>query len=310
MRIIYYNQGEDTAFWLAGLRAALPRADIRPWLAGDDAPADYALAWKPPTTMLAGRSDLKAIFILAAGVDALLLGMGDDLPSSVPIIRLEDAGMAVQVAEYASHAVLRYFRRFDEYDMQARSREWKFLTSQNKRDFTVGIMGLGVIGTRVAQALLHFGFPVRGWSRSKKSVPGVQCFVGNDSLDDFLQEAKVLICLLPLTAETAGILNADTLGKLAYGAYLINLGRGEHLMEADFLAALGSGQLAAATLDVFNDEPLPPSHPFWDEARITITPHMAAETFRDDTVRQVVEKLLAFDNGQPITGIVDRLSGY
>jgi len=309
VKVIYYNQGEDTAFWLAGLRAALPRAAIRPWLLGDDAPADYALVWKPPVPMLAGRTDLKAIFNLAAGVDALL-GMGDILPQGVPIIRLEDAGMAVQVAEYASHAVLRYFRRFDEYDIQAQNHEWKFLTSQNKRDFTIGIMGLGVIGTRVAQALLHFGFPVRGWSRNKKTVPGVQCFAGKDSLNDFLQEAKVLICLLPLTTETVGILNADTLEKLAYGAYLINLGRGEHLMEADFLAALGSGQLAAATLDVFNDEPLPPTHPFWDEKRVTLTPHMAAETFRDDTVRQVTEKLLAFDNGQPITGIVDRLNGY
>lgn len=309
MKIIYYNQGEDTAFWLAGLRAALPRADIRPWLPGDDAPADYALVWKQPAAMLAGRTGLKAIFNLAAGVDALL-GMGDNLPAGVPIIRLEDAGMAVQVAEYASHAVLRYFRRFGEYDLQAQNHEWKYLTSQNKRDFTVGIMGLGAIGTHVAEALLHFGFPVRGWSRSRKSQPGVQCFAGKEAFGDFLQDVKVLICLLPLTVETTGILNANTLGKLTYGAYLVNLGRGEHLLEADLLSALDSGQIAAATLDVFHDEPLPPAHPFWGEKRITITPHMAAETFRDDTVRQVTEKLLTFDSGQSITGIVDRLKGY
>ena len=309
MKIIYYNQGEDTAFWLAGLRAALPRADIRPWLPGDDAPADYALVWKPPKPMLAGRTDLKAIFNLAAGVDALL-SMDEDLPQEVPIIRLEDAGMAVQVAEYAIHAVLRYFRRFDEYDMQARKHEWQFLTSHSKRDFTVGIMGMGTIGTRVAEALLHFGFPVRGWSRSRKSLPGVQCFAGKAALDDFLQESKVLICLLPLTAETSGILNADTLKKLAYGAFLINLARGEHLAEADLLSSLRSGQIAAATLDVCHSEPLPSTHAFWDEERITITPHMAAETFRDDTVRQIAEKLLDFNNGLPVSGIVDRLRGY
>ena len=309
MRIIYYNEGEDSAFWLSGLRAALPQAEIRLWLKGDDAPADYALVWKPPAAMLAGRTGLKAIFNLAAGVDALL-DMGETLPQDVPVIRLEDAGMAIQVAEYVTHAVLRYFRRFDEYDMQARDHEWKFLSSHNKRDFTIGIMGLGAIGSRVAHALLHFGFPVRGWSRRRKSLAGVQCFAGDEALDDFLQDTKVLLCMLPLTAQTKGILNRDTIGKVAYGAYLINLGRGTHLIETDLLAALNSGQIAAATLDVFHDEPLLPDHPFWQMPRITVTPHMAAETFRDDTVRQITEKLLAFNRGEPVSGIVDRQQGY
>ena len=309
MKIIYYNEGEDSAFWLSGLRAALPQAEIRLWLKGDNAPADYALVWKPPTAMLAGRNDLKAIFNLAAGVDALL-NMGDALPKNVPILRLEDAGMAVQVAEYVTHAVLRYFRRFDEYDLQAQKHEWKFLASQRKTNFTIGIMGLGAIGSQVAQTLLHFGFPVRGWSRSRKFLQGVHCFAGEAALNDFLQDTKVLLCLLPLTSETTGILNRDALGQLAYGAYLINLGRGAHLVEADLLTALESGQVAAATLDVFRDEPLPPDHSFWREPRITITPHMAAETFRDDTVRQVAEKIRALDRGEPDSGRVDRSKGY
>ncbi|MEA5097337.1 MAG: glyoxylate/hydroxypyruvate reductase A, partial [Burkholderiaceae bacterium] len=224
--------------------------------------------------------------------------------------RLEDAGMGVQMAEYAAHAVLRYFRRFDDYQQQAQKREWQFLASNRKRDFTIGLMGLGAIGSRVAQALLHFGFPLRGWSRSRKNLPGVQCFAGDHALDEFLEGAKVLICLLPLTQETAGILNRDTLNKLAYGAYLINLGRGAHLVETDLLAARTSGQIAAATLDVFDEEPLPTDHPFWRDPHITITPHMAAETWRDDTVRQVAEKLLAFEHGEAVTGIVNRIRGY
>ncbi|MBS1157555.1 MAG: glyoxylate/hydroxypyruvate reductase [Proteobacteria bacterium] len=309
MNIIYYNDGEDNAYWLAGLRAALPHADIRLWLPGNDKPADYALVWKPPAGMLAGRTDLKAIFNLAAGVDALL-GLGNALPANVPILRLEDAGMGMQMAEYATHAVLHHYRRFDEYARQAQKQEWRYLETPLKRDFTVGIMGLGTLGRQVAQALLHFGFPVRGWSRSRQSVSGVRCYAGRSQLDEFLEETKALICLLPATAETAGILSRDTLGQLAFGAYLINLARGSHLVEADLLDALDSGRIAGATLDVAAQEPLPPGHPFWHHPRVTITPHIAAATLRDDTVRQVTEKLLAFDRGEAVTGMVDRHNGY
>lgn len=309
MKIIYFNDGEDNAYWLAGLRAALPRAEIRLWLPGDDEPADYALVWKPPVAMLAGRTRLKAIINLAAGVDGLL-AMGAALPANVPVLRLEDAGMAVQLAEYATHAVLRYYRRFDEYDLQAREQTWRFLEPEAKRDFTIGVMGLGTLGSRVAQALQHFGFPVRGWSRSRKTLPGVRGFAGNDALDEFLDGTKALICLLPLTAETQGLLNRATLGKLAYGAYLINLGRGAHLVEDDLLAALASGQIKAATLDVFRDEPLPASHLFWQHPHITVTPHIGAATLRDDSVRQIAEKLLAFEGGEAISGLVDRQKGY
>ena len=308
MKVIYYNEGEDTAYWLAGLRIVLPQADIRQWRPGDNEPADYALVWKPPVEMRAGRKDLKAIFNLAAGVDQLLK-MGDVLPN-VPIIRLEDAGMGIQIAEYVSHAVIRHYRHFDEYEMQATKREWKYLPPPDKQHFTVGIMGLGAIGYCVAQAMLHFGFPVRGWSRSQKHLTGIHCFAGNGRLDDFLDGVQALVCTLPLTTETTGLINRNTLDKLGYGAYLINVGRGEHLVEADLLAALDSGQIAAAALDVFRDEPLPPEHPFWQHPRITITPHIGAATYRDDTVRQVAEKLRAFHRMQLVTGIVDRAKGY
>ena len=308
MKVIYYNDGEDNAYWLAGLRAALPQADFRLWLPGDNAHADYALVWEPPVEMLAGRTGLKAIFNLAAGVDRLL-ELGDGLPN-VPILRLEDAGMAVQMAEYASYAVLRHFRRFDEYEILASRRDWQYLPTPDKRDFTVGIMGLGAMGCRVAESILHFGFPVRGWSRGRKTLPGVHCFAGAERLNDFLDGLHTLICVLPLTTETTHILNHDTLGKLSFGAYLINLARGDHLVEADLLAALESGRIAAATLDVFHTEPLPPEHLFWQHPRIAITPHIGAATLRDDTVRQVAEKLRAFDRGEHVSGIVDRSTGY
>ena len=309
MNIIYFNDGEDTAYWLAGLRAALPRADIRAWRPGDNAPADYALVWKAPPEMLAGRTDLKAIVNLAAGVDKLL-AMGDALPAGVPLYRLEDAGMAVQMAEYATHAVLRHFRRFDEYAAQAARQEWKFLPSRSRREYTVGVMGLGAIGCRVAQTLLHFGFPVRGWSRRRKTVAGVQCFAGRENLNDFLQNVHALICVLPLTPETHGILNRSTLEPLAYDACLINIARGAHLVETDLLAALDSGRLGHAALDVFDAEPLPARHPFWHHPRISITPHMAGETLRDDTVRQVAEKLLGLERGETVSGQIDRHAGY
>lgn len=308
MKVIYYNDGEDNAYWLAGLRAALPQADIRLWLPGDDGPADYALVWKPPIEMLAGRQGLKAIFNLAAGVDRLL-ELGELLPDA-PILRLEDAGMGVQMAEYATHALLRHYRRFDDYAQQAENRVWRYLPAPDRRDFTVGIMGLGAIGSRIAQALQHFGFPLRGWSRTSRRLAGIQCFAGQDGWNGFLDNLRALICVLPLTPETAGVLNRRAFDQLGYGAYVINLARGAHLVEADLLDALASGRLAAATLDVFNEEPLPADHPFWAHPRITITPHIGAATLRDDTVRQVAEKLLAFDRGQPVTGLVDRRRGY
>ena len=308
MKVIFYNEGEDAAYWLAGLRAVLPQADFRLWRPGDNEHADYALVWKAPAEMLAGRTGLKAIFNLAAGVDHLL-SMGDALPK-VPVIRLEDAGMGVQMAEYATHAVLRHYRRFDEYDKQAATCVWEYLPTPDKSFFAVGIMGMGALGSSVAESMLHFGFPVRGWSRNQKLKTGVQCFAGPERLDDFLDGLQVLICTLPITRETEGLLNHENFRKLAYGAYLINLARGAHLVESDLLDALASGQIAAATLDVFQKEPLPSDHPFWTHPKITITPHIAAATLRDDTVRQVAEKLRAFHRVQLVTGIVDKARGY
>ncbi|MGB6054424.1 MAG: glyoxylate/hydroxypyruvate reductase A [Burkholderiaceae bacterium] len=308
MQILFCAPGANPEPWLEELAAALPRAHIRVWEEGDHDPADYAVVWKPPLEMLQGRSGLKAVFNLGAGVDALLQ-YGDALPA-VPIVRLDDAGMALQMAEYVTYAVLRYFRRFDQFALQEARGEWKFMKPYSKADFTVGILGLGVLGQRIAAALAHFNFPLVGWSRTQKDLPGVTCHVGADGLDAVLRASKALVCVLPLTPETTGILNRDSLGKLAQGSYLINVARGAHVVEGDLLELVQLGHIAGATLDVFAHEPLPPEHPFWTEPNITITPHVSALTLRAASVRQIAKKIAALQQGQPIAGVIDRSKGY
>ncbi len=317
MRILFYTpQIHVQEAWLTELQQALPEATFHLWredaIEENALPADYAVLWQPPAAMLAGRSDLKAIFHLGAGVDALFK-LGDALPPNVPIFRLEDAGMAIQMAEYVSHAVLRYFRRFDEFDAQARDGVWKFLPPRKKEHFTIGILGLGVLGCRIAQSLQEYGFPLRGWSRSMKNIPGMDCFAGDASLGEFLSGTQVLVCALPLTDQTRDLLNHTNLATLPQGAYLINVARGAHVVESDLLALVQNDHIAGATLDVFRQEPLPPEHPFWQEKRITITPHIAALTQRHESILQIVAKIRSLENGAAmsnITGRVHASTGY
>ena len=308
-RILFYAVDANPAPWLADLQAALPEASLRVWQEGDDAPADYAVVWKPPAAMLRRRPELKAVFNLGAGVDAILQ-LGEAVPAAVPIVRLDDAGMGVQMAEYVSHAVLRYFRRFDQLEAQQRNGQWRFLKAFEKEKFSVGILGLGVLGSRIAAALAPFGFPLHGWSRTQKDLAGVSCHAGAAGLEGFLAASRVVVCVLPLTDDTTGLLNRETLGKLPPASYLINVARGAHLVEEDLLALVQSGQIAAATLDVFRQEPLPPEHPFWNEPRITITPHIAAVTLRGDSVRQIAAKINRLQQGLTVNGVVDRARGY
>jgi glyoxylate/hydroxypyruvate reductase A len=308
MEILVHAHGSTGEEWLTDLQRALPLADVRLWREGDQAAADYAVVWRPPAEMLRGRADLKAIFNLGAGVDAILQ-LGEALPD-VPVVRLDDAGMGVQMAEYVTHAVLRYFRRFDEFDAQSRDHQWRFLKPRSKEDFCIGILGMGVLGSRIAEALQHFDFPVHGWSRSRKEIAGVHSHAGAEELDTFLSHSQVLVCVLPLTDDTIGMLDYATLAHLPKGAWLINVARGAHLVDRDLLQLLEDGHLAGATLDVFHDEPMASDHPFWREPRITITPHIAALTQRGDSIRQIAAKIKLMERGQPIAGLVDRAKGY
>jgi glyoxylate/hydroxypyruvate reductase A len=309
MRILLYRADGNTAPWIAGFKAALPGAEVVIWQDGASvAPCDYAVLWSPTPALLDQLAHVKAIFSTGAGVDALLK-FADVLPQ-VPIIRLGDAGMAIQMAEYVTHAVLRYFRRFDEYQQQARQGTWKQLEQHRKEDFTVGVMGTGVLGMRVLDALAHFGFPLRGWSRSQKHIDGVACFHGAEALDDFLRGTRVLVCMLPLTSETANLLDRARLSLLPQGAYLINVARGAHVAEPDVLTLIRSGHIAGATLDVFRNEPLPGPHPFWDEPRITITPHISALTLPYESGLQIAGKIEALQRGEAVADVVDRTRGY
>ena len=256
--------------------------------------ADYALVWAPPQQLLDEQPRLKALFNIAAGVDVLLKLR---LPEDVPVFRLDDAGMAVQMAEYVCHAVIRHFREFDALEADTRAGRWQQLKPRRRADFPVGVMGLGVLGRRVLQALSAFEFPLRGWSRTPQTLDGVQTFAGPEGLDGFLSASRVLVNLLPLTPETENLLDRRTLGRLQPGGCLINVARGRHLVDEDLLALLDSGHLAGATLDVFRQEPLPADHAFWQHPRITVTPHTSARTLREESLAQIVAKLRALEAG-------------
>lgn len=312
MEIIFYHQTFDTPFWIRELEKQLPGARVREWKAGDNQPADYALVWHPPVEMLQGRA-LKAVFALGAGVDSILSKLRDHpdmLPLSIPLFRLEDTGMGRQMQEYAVSQVLHWFRRFDDYQALKLASRWQPLPEYRADEFTVGIMGAGVLGAKVAESLQPWGFPLRVWSRSRKSWPQVQSFAGQAELGEFLQGTRVLINLLPNTAETAGIINQTLLAQLPDESYVLNLARGVHVVEEDLLAALNSGKLKGAMLDVFSREPLPQESPLWAHPRVAMTPHVAAVTRPMEAITYIAETISRFERGEPVSGQVDRQRGY
>ena len=306
MKITFCCTGTKPEPWLAGLRSALPGAEVQVWQPG--APhADHAVVWAPPQQFFDEQAGLRGIFNIGAGVDALLKLK---LPPQATVVRLDDAGMSVQMAEYVCHAVIRHFREFDGYAADIRAGKWSYRKPLERSDFSVGVMGLGVLGARVAQSVAQFDFPVMGWSRSAKTLAGVRCFAGAEQFKDFLSATRILVNLLPLTPETRDIMRLETLSKLQSGGYVINVARGAHLVDEDLLTLLDNGQLLGATLDVFRAEPLPSEHPFWHNPKITITPHTSARTLRDQSIAQIAGKIRALEAGHSIVGIVDRVRGY
>ena len=306
MHILFCCTDTKAQPWREGFRAAFPGAEVGIWSAGAP-PADYAVVWAPPQQFMDEQTQLKGIFNIGAGVDAL---MTLRLPPGVPVVRLDDAGMSVQMAEYVCHAVIRHFREFDGYEADVAQGKWSYRKPRMRQDFPVGVMGLGVLGQRVSLALAQFDFPVMGWSRSAKSIPGVQCFSGEAGFNDFLAASRILVCLLPLTPETDNILRHDTLSRLRPGGYVINVARGSHLVDDDLIALIDSGHLAGATLDVFRTEPLPAAHPFWTNPKITVTPHTSARTLREESIAQIAGKIAALQGGEPVAGVVDPVRGY
>ena len=306
MKITFCFDGLKADPWLDGVRAALPQARVDIWEPGAP-PADYAIVWSPPQQFIDEQPQLKGIFNIGAGVDAL---MKLRLPAATKVVRIDDGGMAVQMAEFVCQAVIRHFRELDAVDADTAQGIWSYRRTLDRRDFPVGVMGLGVLGQRVAQALQVFDFPVLGWSRTAKEIDGVLCHCGPESFNDFLAATRILVCLLPLTPDTQDIMNRDTLARLRPGGYVINVARGGHLVDDDLLALIESGHLAGAALDVFRTEPLPPGHPYWTHPKITVTPHTSARTLREDSIAQIAGKIAALERGEPIAGVVDPTRGY
>jgi len=252
--------------------------------------------------------NLKLIQSLWMGVDSLLAD--PTLPSHVPLARLVDPNMTEAMSETVLVHVLNSHRQIDAYRRHQTAREWRPMPQPRAQERRVGILGLGELGIDAARKLVALGFDVAGWSRRPKQLPGIECFSGSNGLNRLLERTEILVCLLPLTASTRGILNAHTLAILPRGATVINLARGGHIIDDDLLDALGTGQIGYAVLDVFQVEPLPREHSYWCHPRVTVTPHIAAITDPRTAVAQVVQNLRLLREGLPLLNLVDRIAGY
>lgn len=273
---------------------------------------EYACVWKPPAGLLATLPNLRAIFSLGAGVDHL---MGDPSLPDVPIVRIVDPDLTMRMTEYVVLHVLLHHRRMKLYEAQQRERVWKEHADPAASEVRVGIMGLGVLGQDAARALKALGFPVAGWSRTRKTIDGIETFAGTEELSPFLSRTDILVCLLPLTSDTRGFLNYGLFRALARdgalgGPALINAGRGGLQVETDILRALDDGTLAGASLDVFEEEPLPATSPLWTHPKVYVTPHNAAQSDPRALVKYVLAQIERFERGLPLENVVNRSRGY
>ena len=310
MRIALSIPEEDASPWMELFAAALPEAELQrhepdaPVRAGV-ARADYAVAAYPSKTFFLEQPGPKAVFTVSAGVGHVLRMPG--LPAAA-LVRVEDAGMAPQMVRYAITAAMRFVQRLDTYRAQQEAREWRQLPPRAPADVTCGVMGLGVIGSAIARELAAQGFVVRGYARQAKSIDGVHCFAAD--LPSFLAGVDLLVNVLPSTTATRRILDRAALELLADGAQVVNIGRGDAIVDDDLVALMDAGRIGGATLDVFAKEPLPASHPFWSRPAITITPHVAGLTIPGETVAQIAGKIRALERGEMVTGVVDVARGY
>jgi glyoxylate/hydroxypyruvate reductase A len=309
---VVHPDTETRAHWARALSACLPEAQVVEWnearAATDTAHAEYAVGWKPPADFFSRVRIARAFFSAGAGVDHLLAHPG--LPAELSLLRLEDAGMGTQMAQYCCLEVLRRFRRQQDYERQQRDRVWRELDPPPLDRFEIGLFGLGVLGAQVARALAGFGFRVLGYSRTPRDLDGVECISGPEALPRFLARSNVLILLAPLTPETRGLFDRRHLAMLPRGAWLINVARGALVVDADLIAAIDDWHLAGATLDVFSTEPLPAEHPFWQHPRIRVTPHVSAITLVEESAAQIARKIRALERGETVGGVVERSRGY
>jgi glyoxylate/hydroxypyruvate reductase A len=296
-------------FWQEPLTAA----NVQLYVHGQDsyAPGDirYVLGFRPQPGFLKSLPNLKAVFSLGAGIDGFL---GDpEYPRHVPLVRFVDDSLSTEMAQYVVLHVLIQHRCERRYAAAQREAKWRQAMLPRATENTrIGMLGIGEIGTMAAERLRDLGFPVSGWSRTRKTIDGIKSFAGAGELDAFLAQSDFLVCLLPLTPQTRHILNAQLFARLPKGAYVINVARGGHLVEPDLIAALDSGHLSGATLDVFETEPLPEASAIWRHPKIIATPHVAAITSPAVAAKSVVDGIAAMERGEPLKNIVDLERGY
>lgn len=306
--LVFYSEFDSFEEWSALLAPYLPGVTIcRAETVQKPDEVHYALAWKPPRGFFAPYRNLRLLVNLGAGVDSLV--GRDDLPD-IPIIRLSDPDMARMMASYVLFAVLRYARDIPAFERAQRERRWRYLHPRAPAGIRVGVLGLGELGAYAARELARQGFDVRGWSRSKKEIAGIRCSCGLASLDDFLSQSDILVVMLPLTPHTTSLLSAERLARLPQGAAFINVSRGAIVDQAALTDALRSGQIAEATLDVFDREPLPPHDPLWQMDNVLITPHLASVAIPSSAARQVAENIQRAARGEPVTNQVFPERGY
>ena len=309
MSIAIIYPPRDVSDWVAALLAQDPDLEIEIW-PEIHAPeqVEFVLCWNQPAGILSQFPNLRGISSFGAGVNHLL--NDKSCPVNIPLARVVDPDLKQSMAEYVMLGILEHFRRLADYRRQQELGQWLVQKIPHPSTIRVGIMGYGEIGRYVAHKLADFGFKVHGWRRNRQHVDRLTVYAGEDELDEFLKNTEILVCLLPLTLDTENILNLQTFHQLPQQAYLINAARGAHLVEADLLAALESGQLCGALLDVFRDEPLPKRHPFWKHTKITITPHIASVTNPESAALQIVENYRRALRGEPLSNRVDRGRGY
>jgi glyoxylate/hydroxypyruvate reductase len=308
--IAYISRDTDGQAWNKVLTAGLGPIDFRTIAQGlgETRDIEVALAWKPDRGLLATLPNLKLIVSLGMGVDHLLAD--DRLPTGVPIVRIMDDGLIGQMSEYAIFWALRHHRDIDKYAAFQRERAWKPLDFVDTLHRRIGVMGLGTIGQDTARKFAMLGFPTAGWSRTQKTLSGIETFHGGDGFMKFLARCDILVDVLPLTRDTRGLLNAKAFAALPKGAFFINMARGGHVVDGDLLAALDSGHLSGAVLDVFNAEPLPADHPYWTHPKVTVTPHIAGATNPRTASPGVIENIKRLRAGQPLIHTVDPKTGY
>lgn len=308
MTFLYKSATERGAAWARHFAAHAPDVPFRIWPdVGDPAAVRYLAAWTLPPDLATAFPNLEVLFCVGAGVDQLDLSQ---VPHSIPVVRMIEPGLVDGMVEYATLAVLAVHRHWPAYLAHQRDRRWQPLPIRTAGTRSVGVMGLGVLGQAVTEKLRGFGFRCAGWSRAPRDIQGVDCYAGIESLPAFLARTDILVCLLPLTNATRGILGRRVFDGLAKGAAVINVARGAILVTDELLAALDSGQLSAAILDVTDPEPLPPDHPLWSHPKVIITPHVASQSQPESSASAVLENVKRHRRGEPLVGVVDRSRGY